>query len=252
MRGRQVVHANQQVLQLVHRFAPGSGIEPSGCAECAAAIEGNGHSYKCRAPPNILVGSCTVSTVNGIRVTPLLKALPAPRDALANSTDDELVALAVADTLGALDTLVRRHQARVLRIASRYLSDTTLVEDVAQCAFLELLRSYDRYERRGRFSSYLYRIVINQCRMAGRKERAARRQCAPTSIERAQESSLPNESLQRALSQLSEKLRSVVVLRYAADLDLAEIAETLDVPIGTVKRRLFDAMAKLRELMVTL
>ena len=54
--------------------------------------------------------------------------------------------------------------------------------------------------------------------------------------------------LERALSSLTDKLRVVVLLRYWGDLDYEEIAEILAVPLGTVKRRLFDAMAKLREL----
>ena len=53
--------------------------------------------------------------------------------------------------------------------------------------------------------------------------------------------------LRVALGELSEKLRSVVLLRYSAGLSYDEIAETLEIPIGTVKRRLFDAMTKLRE-----
>ena len=53
--------------------------------------------------------------------------------------------------------------------------------------------------------------------------------------------------LERAVAGLSTKLRDVVVLRFCAELNYDEIAETLDIPMGTVKRRLFDAMAKLRE-----
>jgi RNA polymerase sigma-70 factor (ECF subfamily) len=53
--------------------------------------------------------------------------------------------------------------------------------------------------------------------------------------------------VQVALGGLSEKLRAVVLLRYSADLGYDEIADTLEIPVGTVKRRLFDAMTKLRE-----
>ena len=55
--------------------------------------------------------------------------------------------------------------------------------------------------------------------------------------------------VERALRRLSTKLREVVVLRFAADLDYPEISETLRIPVGTVKRRIFVAKAKLREIL---
>ncbi len=55
--------------------------------------------------------------------------------------------------------------------------------------------------------------------------------------------------LERAVARLSPRLRDVVSLRYAASLGYSEIAETLAIPVGTVKRRLFDAVEKLRRLM---
>ena len=172
---------------------------------------------------------------------------PVP-DALLNAQSDDALMVLTRDVRGPFDILVRRHQARVLRIAMRYLSDASLAQDVAQCAFLELYRGRHQYEARGKFTSYLWRVVINQCRMAARSTRRGAGSRYDVFSERF-EPFLACENgrdLQRALSRLSEKLRVVVVLRYGADLDLAEIAEVLSVPLGTVKRRLFDAMAQLR------
>ena len=172
---------------------------------------------------------------------------------LALRTDDQLMLSAADGSAAAFEVLVRRHQARVLRVAARYLGDTSLAGDVAQNAFLELYRVRHRYEPRGQFVAFLFKIALNQCRMAARAASAGRRtrlelwRADPTAVKPA-----PYEDrrdLQRALNQLSDKLRAVVICRYGADLDLNEIAETLDLPLGTVKRRLFDAMAKLRDLL---
>lgn len=164
----------------------------------------------------------------------------------AELTDDALVDEARQGSMPAFERLVRRHQARALRVAARYSSDASLAQDIAQSAFLELHRSLCRYEARGQFSAYLCRIVINQCRMEGRRRR---RPLAWLLAGEPRTMASPDEApdLQHALAQLSDKLREVVVLRYSGDLDLAEIAQALDLPLGTVKRRLFDAMAKLRQ-----
>ena len=123
-------------------------------------------------------------------------------------TDDELMLLAADGSAPAFEVLVRRHQARVLRVAARYLGDASTAGDVAQNAFLELYRVQHRYEPRGRFVAFLFKIALNQCRMAARAAAAGRRArlelcLAETS---AAKPSFPEDSrdLQRALNQLSE------------------------------------------------
>jgi RNA polymerase sigma-70 factor (ECF subfamily) len=153
----------------------------------------------------------------------------------------------------AFNVLVRRHQARVLRVTSRLLGSSSIAPDVAQDAFIEIYRALGRYKPQGRFWAYLYRVVLSRCRLAGRKARRARRreaEAAPLSAVHSGEAEVLARERQReleaALVRLSEKLRVVVVLRHAAGLSYDEIADTLGVPVGTVKRRLFDAMEKLR------
>jgi RNA polymerase sigma factor (sigma-70 family) len=164
----------------------------------------------------------------------------------AEVSDDSLMREARDGSMNAFEQLVRRHQARVLRMAARYASDASLAQDIAQNTFVELHRALHRYEPRGHFGAYLARIAINQCRIEGRRKRwpllSVLAFDAPLCSAR---DDLPD--LQRAVAQLSDKLREVVVLRYSGDLDLGDIAEALDLPLGTVKRRLFDAMAKLRQ-----
>ena len=168
-----------------------------------------------------------------------------------DQSDDDLMLLARGGVAGALDALIERHQARVLRLAGRYVGDVVLAADVAQNTFVALFRSAPQYQARGKFKAYLYRLLLNQCRMARRSVRSHVRVLTDL-----RESGLSPEhvlqrerqrDLERAVAGLSTKLRDVVVLRFCAELGYEDIAETLDIPTGTVKRRLFDAMAKLRD-----
>jgi RNA polymerase sigma-70 factor (ECF subfamily) len=171
-------------------------------------------------------------------------------------TDDELMLLARGGVDEAFDVLVRRHEGRVLRMAGRLLGRSALAPDVAQNAFIEIYRGLPRYQPQGKFSAYLFRVLLNQCRVAARSARRAGvvvedPPAAPG--DRSGESLILARERQReveaALGRLSEKLRAVVVLRHSAGLSYDEIAETLDLPLGTVKRRLFDAMEKMRRML---
>lgn len=171
-------------------------------------------------------------------------------------SDDELMLLARGGQRDAFDTLVRRHQARALNVASKLLGSPSLARDAAQAAFVELFRAVPGYRPRGSFSAYLSRVVLNQCRMAARQRGTERRHLEALAVEPRAAVVAPDEQLlarerqrdvQRALSGLSERLRTVVVLRFAGELSLAEVAEVLELPVGTVKSRLFAGLSKLRE-----
>jgi RNA polymerase sigma-70 factor (ECF subfamily) len=174
----------------------------------------------------------------------------------AELDDDELMRLVRGGRSAAFDELVRRHQRRVLGIAAREVRGSAAARDVAQSVFLQLYRATASYEARGTFTAFLYQIVLNQCRMARRTGRSHDRRLADVAREPSPEAESSsdfailererNRDVERALDRLSEKLRVVVVLRYGGDLSYHEIAEVLGVPLGTVKRRLFDALAELR------
>jgi RNA polymerase sigma-70 factor, ECF subfamily len=179
---------------------------------------------------------------------------PPGGETLAEQSDDDLMLLARAGAPGAFDTLIRRHQPRMLRLSYRYLGDASLAADAAQNAFVALFRTLPSYRAQGKFSSYLYRLLLNQCRMTKRSRRAEQKALDVVSSweERNVAETLQRErqrEVEVAVGELSVKLREVVLLRYGAGLEYGDIAETLDIPLGTVKRRMFDAMAKLREVL---
>lgn len=188
----------------------------------------------------------------------------APTLPLESRSDDELMLLTRGGLRSAFDVLVRRHQRAVLGAAQRYLGSESLAADCAQNAFVEVYRARDCYQPRGKFTGFLFRVVYNQCRMIVRAGGSEKRRREHLAAERlgdlsSEEDSATAESrlLQRererevelAVAQLSEKQRAVVMLRYGADLSYLEIAASLELPLGTVKRRLFDATAKLQAML---
>lgn len=186
-----------------------------------------------------------------IALRPELRAV----DSLVDRTDDELMLLARAGGRTAFDTLIRRHQRSVLGLAKKFLGDAWLAEDAAQAAFLDLHHGVTRYEARGQFKAYLARIVINKCKMARRSAVSCRRtverlEAVPPEPHRSLTDAVlrreQRQSVEKALLKLSKRLRMVVVLRYVNGFSYQEIADTLELPLGTVKSRLAAGMTKLR------
>lgn len=116
-----------------------------------------------------------------------------------------------------------------------------------------MYRSLDSFDpTRGSFSTWIHRITVNRC-LNWRRGRPATDQLESAESQAAESVDSPAESLAdsdfvgRALGGLSEKLRVVVVLRHYWGLSYAEIAETLDLPLGTVKSRLSLAMQQMKD-----
>jgi RNA polymerase sigma-70 factor (ECF subfamily) len=176
--------------------------------------------------------------------------------ALEGRTDDELARLTKEGQPQAFDHLVRRHQSSALQLAWKYLGDLSLARDACQAAFLEVFRGLESYQPKERFVFWLRRIVLNQCRMAARassirtKATQALTQEPEPAVERPDDWLLVQErrkAVEAAMGKLTDKLREVAVLRYVAGHSLEEVAAILELPLGTVKSRLFSAVAGLRQ-----
>ena len=168
---------------------------------------------------------------------------------------------------GAFDDLVRRHEARVWRLCGRILSDDDAALDAAQESFVKAWKALPRFKGDARFSTWLTRIAINQCRNELRRRRTVKH-TQPLSLDapsRDGESSAagtvaalgqdPYEAargravataLTTALAEIDDEAREVILLRDAADLSYEEIAEILEVPVGTVRSRLHRARGEVR------
>lgn len=169
--------------------------------------------------------------------------------------DDELMRRTAAGERDAFRTLVRRHQSRALSFGARYLGSPAIARDVAQDAFVDLFLAASTYRAQARFGAFWHRILLNRCQMAARSART--RAVAHTRLEAVPEVSASaaedaliarqrEVAVQRGVDALSEKLRAVVVLRFQSGLALQDIASALELPLGTVKSRLFAGLAELR------
>ena len=143
------------------------------------------------------------------------------------------------------------------RVARGVLRNTADAEDVAQEALLRAYKSFDRLRDRNRFSGWLvrisFRLALDRLRSAKRRERrdALWSQPAhlppPASAEDVAASNQFQGHLERALEELPEKLRLVLLLAAMDGYTIEEIARMIGVPLGTVKSRIFIARKKLAE-----
>lgn len=143
------------------------------------------------------------------------------------------------------------------RVAHGVLRNTADAEDVAQEALLRAYQSFDRLRDRNRFSGWLvrisFRLALDRLRSAKRRERrdALWSQPAhlppPATAEDVAASNQFQGHLERALEELPEKLRLVLLLSAMEGYTIEEIARMIGVPLGTVKSRIFIARKKLAE-----
>lgn len=178
----------------------------------------------------------------------------------------DLVQRAQGGEIAAFNTLVIRHQNAAYSLAFRFLRTREAAEDVTQEAFVRAWRAIDTF-RGDRFRSWLLRIVANAARdELRRRKRRPQRSLDETwddpdmaSIdpvepglgpqERAEQTELRGV-LERALAELPEEWRMVVLLSDVHGMSYEEVAEAVDAPLGTVKSRLSRARARLRQLLI--
>lgn len=174
-------------------------------------------------------------------------------------SDEELVEACQAGEASAFDVLVARWEDRIRGAAFRFLGSEEEARDVAQEAFLKAYRALDGFKREARFSSWLYQIATNLCRdrLRWRKARAtvsleALEETGPVMVETrpgAHERLLERDlarAVRRAIDTLPEEQREVVILKEYQELTFLEIAQALDVPVSTVKTRLYRGLGQLR------
>ena len=148
------------------------------------------------------------------------------------------------------EQFVRTHYPAVFRILRHLTRSREDAEDLTQQSFLAARANIDRYRGAAGLKTWLHRIAFNEYSQWKRK----RRHTAPLSHERPVEepgfgSFIEGETLLRALTTLSDKHREAIVLHEVEELSVAEVAQILKVPVGTVKARLFYARRHLRALL---
>jgi RNA polymerase sigma-70 factor, ECF subfamily len=165
-------------------------------------------------------------------------------------TDQQLIAAINAGDATAFEVLYFRHRDWVVNLACRLTGNEDLALDVMQETFLYLLRKFPGFRLTANLKTFLYPAVKNLSiaarRKAGRYQSTEAEQQFLEQVPAA--NALPNQTtdLAAALANLSAEHREVLLLRHVDALALAEIAEAVGIPLGTVKSRLHNALEFLR------
>jgi RNA polymerase sigma-70 factor, ECF subfamily len=199
------------------------------------------------------------------RVAASASAIAVPLGNAGKREDDrELVRLCQNGTPAAFEELVRRHQQRVFGLVGRILRRREDVEDVAQQVFFKAYLSLRKFDHRAAFSTWLYRITVNECWDYLRRKKirplvyesdlpeeqvsrldviASTRQSADNPADRVE----LKEALERLLESLPQQDRDLLVLKEVEGFSVQELAEILGLNVNTVKVRLFRARGKLMD-----
>ena len=175
---------------------------------------------------------------------------------LASVTDEELLARSCRQDQAAFEALVLAWTKRLYSLAWRIVRDTQQAEEVVQDAFFRIWNKACSYDpEQGRASSWMFAILHRLSLDRLRRNRARGANLASPSDDLAQWApsvAVPGEPwqklrMQSALATLSDAQRQVVMLAYYEGLSREQMAQRLGEPVGTVKTRLRDALAKLKK-----
>lgn len=179
---------------------------------------------------------------------------------VAENDDAALVAAAQQGDRAALDQLLRRHYDRIHAVCRRIAGASRDADDACQEAMIKIVRGLPRFDGDAAFSTWSYRIATNAALDELRKRKRQPLLALVDDDDRSHEPSDPMAArrvdavvdrlaLDDALDELPEEFRTAVVLRDVLDLDYGEIAEVLDIPVGTVKSRIARGRAMLAKRM---
>ncbi|MBA3439629.1 MAG: sigma-70 family RNA polymerase sigma factor, partial [Pyrinomonadaceae bacterium] len=173
-------------------------------------------------------------------------------------SDEHLVEHALAGETKAFDEIMRRWQRRIHALCTGILASPEDARDATQETFLAAFRNLKGFRGEAKVSSWLHRIAINQCISRGRRARVRPETSldeetdlngagsvvasARESPARQVESSDRREAVRRAVGALPPELRHIVIMKEFEELTFQEIADILDLPLSTVKSRLYTAL----------
>lgn len=166
----------------------------------------------------------------------------------------------------AFEEIVTLFQHRLYHVCYRMLGNRQEAEDIAQEAFVRAYINIHTFDQKRKFSTWLFRIATNLCIDRIRKKKpdyyldanvpgtegltmysqiASDEELPEEEVEKME----TQERIQYEIGRLSDRYRSVIVLRYIEELPLKEISEILELPLGTVKTRVHRGRAALRKQM---
>jgi RNA polymerase sigma-70 factor (ECF subfamily) len=177
------------------------------------------------------------------------------------TSDENIVERALTGDADAFGELVRRWERRIFALAYGMLGREEDARDATQETFIAAFRNLRGFRGEAKVSSWLHRIAVNQCITRQRRakvrsetaledevEKNAGSFAAPTTYSPAGvvESRQVTQAVRRAVNSLPVELRQVIVMKEFEELTFKEIAEALDLPLSTVKSRLYTALKQLQ------
>jgi len=170
-------------------------------------------------------------------------------------TEAEAVEAVRDGSAAGLEFLMAEYEVRALRLAYTITGDRASADEVVAEAFLKAYRNIDRFDADRRFGPWFLKIVTNEALQLTRKAKRAERLRAllgrqerrqPDPVELAETNEVRRQVI-AAVRDLPADQRAAITLRYLLDMDEKSVAETLGLPLGTLKTRLHRARARLRE-----
>ena len=188
---------------------------------------------------------------------------------MADFEERDLIRQCQKGDVQAFRQLVERYEDRIYGLTCSILGDPEAAKDAAQEAFVRVYKALGKFEGRSSFYTYLYRIATNVCLTFAQREQRRPDRVSIEGMQEASDMTLDRflgtdepqndieriglrEEIQKVLNYLSPEHRAVVVLKDIKGFSQEEIAEVLDVSVGTVKSRLSRARARLRDLLLPL
>jgi RNA polymerase sigma-70 factor (ECF subfamily) len=178
-----------------------------------------------------------------------------------NLTDEQLIELSISEQPEAFGVIVKRWERKIFALCFGMLGREDDAKDAAQEAFIAAYKNVSKFRGDAKVSSWLHRIAVNQCLTIKRKEKRrsedfideetnedekvflAPAELSPSnSAEQRERSKL----IRNAVVALPVDLRQVIVMKEFEDMTFQEISETLELPLSTVKSRLYTALKHLK------
>ena len=179
----------------------------------------------------------------------------------ANLTDEQLVEIAVRDDPDAFGEIVKRWERKIFALCFGMLQAEEDARDAAQETFIAAYRNLGNFRGEAKVSSWLHRIAVNQC-LTKRRRAKTHGESSLEDENQADETSFtapltlsPLRSLEQnerlklvrqAISSLPQDLRQVILMKEFEEMTFQQISETLDLPVSTVKSRMYTALKQLR------
>lgn len=180
---------------------------------------------------------------------------------MTDLTDEQLVEMAIADNADAFGIIVSRWERKIFALCFGMLAREEEAKDAAQETFISAYRNLKNFRGEAKVSSWLHRIAVNQCLTFKRRDKVRSESYLDDESETedkifiAPVSSSPSKQIEQserlalvrqAVSSLPIELKQVIVMKEFEEMTFQEISDNLDLPLSTVKSRLYTALKQLR------